>query len=178
MRANIEFRPVQANDLPQLRQWITQPHWQEWWGVPDQEIGYIENMLSGEDSTEPYIAQIEGQDMAYIQCWFPQDHLVEPWLSQAPWMMHLPHDAVGVDLSIGEVGQLGRGFGTAIIRQFVKKLCQRGYKTILIDPEITNKRAISAYKKAGFRAIPAFLGKTGDVFLMQYAETPLETKAQ
>lgn len=182
MKAKIDFRPAQVTDLPMLRAWIAQPHWQDWWGAPDLEMSYIDNMLAGRDTTEPYIAQMDGRDFGYIQCWFLHDHLVgdhllEPWLSEAPWMVDLPHDAVGVDLAIGDEADLGQGFGTAILTAFVEKLHQKGHKTILIDPKIGNIRAVSAYKKAGFAAIPAFLGKTGDVFLMQYDETHPKAEA-
>jgi aminoglycoside 6'-N-acetyltransferase len=31
-----------------------------------------------------------------------------------------------------------------------------------------NRRAVRAYEKAGFRAIPRLLGRTGDALIMQY----------
>ena len=80
----------------------------------------------------------------------------------------MPSDAVGVDLSIGDPGKLGQGIGSTVLREFTERLVSRGYRTIIIDPDADNKRAVRAYARAGFRAIPQLLGKTGDVLIMQY----------
>jgi RimJ/RimL family protein N-acetyltransferase len=38
----------------------------------------------------------------------------------------------------------------------------------VIDPDPENRRAVRAYEKAGFRAIPRLVGRTGDTLIMQY----------
>lgn len=168
----ITYRPVTIGDIPLLRRWIAQPHWQEWWGDIDQEIGYIENMLAGRDTTRPYIFHIDGEDLGYIQAWKPEDHLFDPWLNDAPWMADLPKAAIGIDLAIGDITRLSQGLGTMVLKGFVAKLNREGHQTITIDPDSKNLRAVRAYEKAGFCAMPEFLGKTGDILLMQY-EGPL-----
>ena len=43
----ITFHPATAADLPLLREWTETPHWREWWGDPDEELGFIRDMVAG-----------------------------------------------------------------------------------------------------------------------------------
>ncbi|MCY0092830.1 GNAT family N-acetyltransferase [Hoeflea ulvae] len=149
----IGFRPVSADDYPLLERWLNTPHWQEWWGEPATELGYIRDMVVGRDTTRPFVFTLDGLPAGYIQVWFIADHLVEPWLSEAPWMSEVPADSVGVDISIGATTQLSRGLGSTVVRLFAERLRAEGHQTILIDPALTNHRAIRAYEKAGFERL-------------------------
>ncbi|WP_347138123.1 GNAT family N-acetyltransferase [Paracoccus sp. SSK6] len=84
--------------------------------------------------------------------------------------MELPNDAVGVDLSIGPPDKLSRGIGSQILARFVAMLRAEGHRSIIIDPDIANHRAIRAYRKAGFREIAELAGRTGDCLLMRHEE--------
>lgn len=51
-------------------------------------------------------------------------------------------------------GSWGRGFGPEAISAVVDHLCSaRGHHRIVIDPAVSNARAISAYSKVGFRPV-------------------------
>lgn len=164
----IEFRPLGAADLAMLATWMARPHWREWWGAPEEELAMVRDMVEGRDTTRPFVFSEGGIDLGYIQAWFIADQRVEPWLTQAPWLLALPDDAVGVDLSIADPARLGRGLGTRVLRAFVARLRDAGHRTIVIDPDPANLRAVRAYEKAGFRPIPDLLGKTGDSLLMRH----------
>jgi len=164
----ITYRPVEEADLPTLEAWMNAPHWQEWWGIPATELGYIKKMLDGADTTRPYIFRENGIDKGYIQVWQIGDQLTSYWIEKAPWLTMVPQDAVGVDLSIGAAADLGRGLGTAALKGFVSMLLEEGHDIILIDPDLKNFRAVAAYRKAGFLEIPDLLGRTGDSLIMQY----------
>lgn len=166
----INFRQVTQHDLPLLEKWMAQPHWQEWWGETEEEIGYIIDMLDGRDTTRPFIFQVNGSDAGYIQYWRPADQLFEPWLSQAPWMMQLPEGAIGVDMSIGNADLLSKGIGSRVLSAFIAKLRDKEFTEIYIDPDPANKRAIRAYEKAGFRAISSIVDPTGDCLIMRHEE--------
>ena len=166
----ISFRPVEASDLDLLSRWMDMPHWREWWGEPQTELGYIRDMVEGRDTTRPFLFLVDGEPAGYIQYWFIGDHQNESWVKDNPWLMDLPSDAVGVDLSIGEAENLSRGIGTAVLKAFVAMLHNEGLSNIIIDPDPANGRAVRAYEKAGFRPIPELEAKTGeDVLLMQFA---------
>lgn len=169
LTARITFRPLVATDLPTMARWLEQPHMREWWGEPAVELGYIRDMVEGRDRTRPFIFELDGQPIGYIQLWFVDDWKREPLLSGAPWMTVLPDGSIGVDLSIGEPSLLDRGIGSAALRKFTRDLVAQGYRCIVIDPDPTNARAVAAYNKAGFRPVTALAGKTGDTLIMRFA---------
>lgn len=167
----ITFRPVTRDDLATLTDWIKRPHWQEWWGDPATEIGYITDMIEGRDTTRPFFFMVDGVDAGYIQYWIVGDQLKEPWLTEAPWMLALPEGTIGVDISIADAATLSRGIGTAVLTAFVARLRAEGHEEIIIDPDPSNGRAVRAYEKSGFRAIPELEGRTGDYLIMRHHGT-------
>ncbi len=172
----ISFTPVAAEHFPLLSTWLARPHIREWWGDPQSELGHIRDMVDGRDSTRPFLIVEAGVPVGYIQCWFlghPQNAI---WLRDNPWLGELPKDTVGVDLSIGEPDRLSAGVGSAALRAFVAMLRRQGHRTIVIDPDPNNPRAVRAYEKAGFRAIPELLGKSGDALIMRH-HADMETAA-
>jgi len=166
---------MMAGDLPLMLQWLETPHMREWWGEPDVELGYIRDMIEGRDTTRPFIFSADGEPTGYIQYWFIGDHQNAAWIADHPWLAELPSDAVGVDLSIGEPKNLAKGIGSAVLRTFAQRLVEQGYRTIVIDPDPANTRAVRAYEKAGFRPVPHLVGRTGDTLVMQYE--PIENDA-
>ncbi|WP_305984880.1 GNAT family N-acetyltransferase [Roseibium sp. MMSF_3544] len=167
----ITFQPLTSENLPLLADWMARPHWREWWGDPEEELSYVRDMIEGRDTTLPFIFQLDGTDMGYIQVWFVKDQLGTDWVQEYPWLELLPREAVGVDLSIADEKDLSRGIGTRVLQAFVDKLRQDGYERIIIDPDPTNQRAVKAYRKAGFREMPDLLGKTDDSLLMEHMNT-------
>jgi RimJ/RimL family protein N-acetyltransferase len=163
-----EFRALLSADLPLMQDWLVRSHMREWWGEAKEEIGYIRDMIEGRDTTRPFIFSVGGEPVGYIQYWFIGHHQNATWIADHPWLAELPSDAVGVDLSIGEVGKLSRGIGSGVLRAFSERLVGQGHRTIIIDPDPENGRAVRAYEKAGFRAIPRLAGRTGDALIMQY----------
>lgn len=149
----ISFRSVSAHDYELLENWMRRPHWQEWWGEAETELGYIRDMVEGRDTTRPYLFALDGEPVGYIQAWMIGDHLTEPWLSETPWLRDVPSDSIGIDLAIGDVENLSRGLGTAALKAFAKMLIEEGHRHIMIDPDAANLRAIRAYQKAGFEQL-------------------------
>jgi aminoglycoside 6'-N-acetyltransferase len=163
-----QFRPMTAGDLPLMRQWLESPHMREWWGEPETELGYIRDMIEGRDTTRPFIFSADGEPLGYIQYWFVGDHRNPTWIADHPWLTELPADAVGVDLSVGDADKLAQGVGSGALRAFAQGLVRQGYRTIIIDPDSANRRAVRACEKAGFLAVSRLLGRTGDTLIMQY----------
>lgn len=164
----IGFCPVTPDDLPMLGSWIARPHWQEWWGDPEEEVGRIRDMVEGRDTTRPFIIELDGVPSGYIQYWFVGHHQNVRWLNDHPWLAELPPEAVGIDLSIADAARLAQGIGSAALAAFARRLQGEGHRTIVIDPDRANERAVHAYAKAGFRPVPDLEGRTGDVLIMQY----------
>ena len=154
-----------------LKRWMDQPHWQEWWGEPDAELADIANMIDGNDTTEPYVFEIAGEPLGFIQVWHIADQLKDPLTIQAhPWILDVPGEAVGVDLAMGSALNLSKGIGTVVLRCFAERLHGRGHRTIITDPDPENTRAVRAYGKAGFTPIAKLEGRYPGVLLMQHQE--------
>lgn len=166
----IVLKPVGPEHYALLREWLEKPHVQEWWGDPEEELGFIKDMVEGRDTTRPFILEFEGRDIGYMQYWFVADNRSPALVAEHPWLTELPADAVGVDITIGEEKLVSRGIGSAAVTAMISLLRSLGHETIIIDPDPANKRAIRAYEKAGFRPIPQLEGRTSDVLLMQHHE--------
>jgi RimJ/RimL family protein N-acetyltransferase len=164
----ISFLPVEPKHYPLLRKWLGEPHMQDWWGEPEEELGFIRDMVEGRDTTRPFLIALDGKPAGYVQYWFIGHHQNAEWIADHPWLAELPSDTVGVDLSIGDAAQLSQGIGSAALAAFVAQLRRQGYTNIIIDPDPANARAVRAFTKAGFRPIPRLQGRTGDVLIMQH----------
>ena len=138
-----EFRPLTESDLPMLLEWLHRPHVQEWWEAESSIAEVRESYL--ESDARAFIAWLEGEPAAYIQ-WYPTD---EPRVA-------------GIDQFLADPKQLNRGFGTALVTQFVEFLFSDStVRAVIVDPVPHNARAIRCYEKAGFR----FVGRDGAYFM-------------
>ena len=157
-----------SDDLRLVAGWMDQPHWRQWWGEPDGELDQIREMIAGKDTSRPFVFLDGGRPVGYIQYWFVGHFQNRSWIDAHPWLNEFPEDAVGVDLSVGDETDLGRGYGSAALALFAGRLFRLGYETIIIDPDPENARAMAAYEKAGFMTVDRLAGKTGDTHLMQF----------
>jgi RimJ/RimL family protein N-acetyltransferase len=165
----ISFVPVAAEHYPLLQEWLAAPHMREWWGDPEEELGFIRDMVEGRDTTRPFMIVLDGAPVGYIQYWFLGHHQNEQWTKDHPWLLELPSETVGIDLSIGDPAKLSQGIGSTALTAFVAVLRELGHQTIVIDPDPANVRAVRAYEKAGFAPIAELEGRTGDdVLIMQH----------
>lgn len=139
-----DFRALTEADLPMLRVWLAQPHWQEWWGEPEVEFAALRAAMASVE-TEPLIVELAGKPIAYLQCYDPHLEDDHPYQDQ-------PFGTLGLDLGIGPAELLGQGHGSALLRQFCAQLFEEGCPRVIIDPDPGNARAVRAYEKAGFRA--------------------------
>ncbi|MCR4521915.1 MULTISPECIES: acetyltransferase [Bosea] len=165
----IAFQPVERGDYALLAEWLRRPHWQEWWGEPETELGYIRDMVEGRDLTcRPFLFAVTDRPAGYIQFWHVAPHQRPEWADDNPWLMQVPATAVGVDLSLADGDRLGQGIGSAVLRRFCEQLWSQGYRTIVIDPDPGNGRAVAAYRKAGFRPMPEVTSGTDAALIMQF----------
>ncbi|MCA0050348.1 acetyltransferase [Mesorhizobium sp. B283B1A] len=153
-----DFRPVTEKDLPMIAGWLAEPHVAQWWDDPETEIAEIREHIDS-ISVEPLIVELDGLPIAYLQSYDPHLEDDHPYADQ-------PFGTLGIDVSIGRPELVGRGHGSAIVRQFVEQLFEEGVPRVIIDPDPANIRAIRAYEKAGFRAIDRRQSVYGDVVLM------------
>ena len=152
------FRPVTRADLPLLAGWLAEPHVAQWWDDPLEGLKSIEGHIDS-ISVEPFIVELNGKPIGYIQSYDPHLEDGHPYQDQ-------PYGTMGIDVSIGDPALVGIGHGSAIIRQFVDTLFAEGTPRVVIDPDPANIRAIRAYEKAGFRAFDTRTSVYGPALMM------------
>jgi aminoglycoside 6'-N-acetyltransferase len=137
-----EFRPMTADDLPMVKQWLSLPHVMQWWGKPDEQFGLVSGDLN-EPAMDQFIVVSGGRAFAYLQCYRLTD-----WNTGFGIQ---PSGTRGIDQLIGEPDMVNRGHGSALMRKFVDDLMASGTPRVVTDPDPKNLRAVRAYEKAGFR---------------------------
>jgi aminoglycoside 6'-N-acetyltransferase len=137
------FQPMTLDDLPMIRRWLETPEVAHWWGDPDEQYALVSSDLDHPDMDQ-FIVTTDDRPFGYVQCY-----------ALSAWNQGFgaqPLATRGIDQFIGEPGMIGRGHGSAFIRQFGDSLLASGIPRIVTDPDPENVRAVRAYAKAGFQS--------------------------
>ena len=103
-----------------------------------------------EDHVVPCIFEFEGRAIGYMQYY--------PVLDGSEYEVEDADGVYGVDLFIGESNFWDRGIGTRAVTLLVEYLLgEIGAVRVVIDPAVTNARAIRCYEKSGFRKVKVLL---------------------
>jgi RimJ/RimL family protein N-acetyltransferase len=147
-----------------LHEWMSRPHWVEWWGEPDPWEAFEADYGASVDDPSPlqrYIVSLDGRAFGFIQSYIAKD-------CGGGWWEDVTDPGVrGIDQSIASADDLGRGLGTAMVRAFVARLFTDPAVTLVqTDPHPRNARAIRCYQKAGFRPVKEIVTPDGPALLM------------
>jgi aminoglycoside 6'-N-acetyltransferase len=121
----------------------------EWWHEPRDLDGIEQEFGPCVDGTDPTLAFV-------ILCCRRPAGLVQTYrLADSPAYAQAVavERAAGMDLFIGEVSLLGRGFGSSVIRRFVDQIVWSSFSEVsncVAGPSTRNLRSQRAFKKAGF----------------------------
>lgn len=149
------FRPLGREDFPMLGDWLARSHVRTWWHHDPSPSSLEEDFgpgVDGEDAVEYFIVAIDGVECAFIQSC--QLHDEDEWWS-ALQVVDAPRDAFTVDYFIAEPSLVGKGLGTAVIRQFLKDRWRRypDATCSIVDVDPANPPSWRALEKNGYRAI-------------------------
>lgn len=142
----IDFIPLASEHIPLLRQWLKEPHVAEFWQEPDDEAEFRDKFLRKlkERSVKPFVIQVDGKPIGYIQSYEANKVGGGWWPNEKPGVH-------GIDQFIGDPSLVGRGLGTLVIDKFLQKLfSDLSVMEVITDPDPKNGRAIRAYEKVGF----------------------------
>lgn len=108
---------------------------------------------NGEYSFEHWIAYIGNQPFGFLMTStvegpYDSNDPVDKWYEEGK-------KTITLDLLIGAEGCLGKGLGHRMIQEFLIAKFSDVDK-VLIDPSVSNTRAVHVYEKAGFRKIEQF----------------------
>ncbi len=151
---NISFRKLTIDDLPLMHKWLNDPYVHEWYDKDKENT--LEEItqryapkVQGEKPTDCYIILFENKPVGYIQT-----YKVNDWPEFGDYVGYDDHTA-SVDLFIGDSTVRGKGFGSIMLKKFLKEIIfsNGDITTCIIGPEPKNIRAIKSYEKTGFHYV-------------------------
>jgi len=134
-------------DLPLLRRWLQSPHVVRWWGTPNLHLP----ALAQRSRDTHAVITADGRPVGYL-CW----QRPSPSELEAAGLTDLPEDLVDIDILIGELELLGRGVGPRALILLLAKLRGEGVEFAGLGTSTSNRAAIRAFEKAGFRLFRDF----------------------
>lgn len=135
----LRLRPITPDDLPDLLRWLHDPEVVKFYGPPPPDLAAVrgEYMEPCRAPHWTFIIDDGGRPIGEIQ--YAEDFAGEPW-------------SAGIDIFIGNPDARNCGLGTEAVRTLLQYLFEtKGLNRVSIDPTPSNRRAIRAYEKAGFR---------------------------
>lgn len=161
---NLDFRPLRADDLAMLREWLSRPHVAEWWGAAPTQAEVDDDyapMLAPGSTERGYIALLDGEPVGFIQSYVVMGS-GDGW-----WDDERDPGALGIDQFLAHADQLNRGLGSAMIRAFVERLfLDPAVTKVQTDPSPRNLRAIRCSLKAGFHEHGEVMTPDGPALLL------------
>ena len=141
----IVLRRTNANDLPTLRRFFTDPGFHQHWGG---------RPLADDEISEKYL----GRRRPSVEC-FVVEHGTSPvGLAQ----YHRPDDGGeggGMDLVLVPE-ERGRGIGRAVVYALVEIVQQQlGWRRVTVDPDVSNTSGIAFWTKVGFVPVRTVVGE-------------------
>ncbi|HCH0432527.1 TPA: acetyltransferase [Pseudomonas aeruginosa] len=143
--SSITLRTANIDDLEILKHWDTQPHVIES-GVEDwdweNQIGILH------DWRESLIAELDGRPIGFME-------IIDPFLDEEHyWGKDVERNLRAVDIWIGEKDDLGKGYGTTMMKLALEKCFAPPEVTaVIIDPLASNKDAHRFYERLGFKFV-------------------------
>ncbi|MDO8955080.1 MAG: GNAT family N-acetyltransferase [Gammaproteobacteria bacterium] len=142
------FKPLAETDIDRMHRWLNQAHVLEYWPEPlsleQVRAKYLKHIAS--NIVFPFIAYFNDQAIAYIH-YYAADKVGGGW-----WPDARP-GTVGIDLFIGELDFIHKGYGSALLKEFIDQLTQNSaIKRLIIDVNPKNITARRCYEKVGFIA--------------------------
>lgn len=136
-----------------MHHWLKLPHAAEWFygeGLQNTLNG-IDRFVAGSQEAQYWI----GYDKEHPFAFLITSRVEKPVDTLSKWCAE-KGEAITLDLLIGDTDYIGKGLSGKVIRDFLLTEFPT-VDQVLIDPELTNTRAIHVYKKAGFVPLAEFI---------------------
>jgi aminoglycoside 6'-N-acetyltransferase len=141
----VQLRAARADDAALLRQWDQEPHvlasdpnddWQ-WETELGREVPWREQLM----------AEVDGTPIGFVQ-------IIDPAEEESRYWGQVPAGLRAIDVWIGRPDQLGRGYGSTMMRLALQRcFADPAVHAVLIDPLASNLRAHRFYERLGFRFV-------------------------
>jgi aminoglycoside 6'-N-acetyltransferase len=141
----MQLRPATPADLPLLQKWDEAPHVVA--SDPNDDWGWELELERAPPWREQLIAELDGRPIGYVE-------IIDPAEEECHYWGDVPPNLRAVDIWIGEEADLGRGYGTTIMRLALARcFADEVVTAVLIDPLASNVRAHRFYERLGFRYV-------------------------
>lgn len=167
MSASVSLRPATIADLPLLRHWDEQPHVIAS-GIDGDEWAWDEELRHDPDWREQLVAESEGRPIGFLQ-------IIDPALEESHYWGDVEAGLRALDIWIGEADDLGRGYGTRMMRLALERcFADPAVSAVLVDPLASNTRAHRFYERSGFRFVERRRFGDDDCFVYRVERTDWE----
>ena len=140
----MRLRPAILDDLALLNHWQTQPHVIAS-GAANDDWGWERELARTPDWREQLIAEVDGRPVGYLE-------IIDPAREEEHYWGDCPPNLRAIDLWLGEAADLGRGFGTQMMRLALARcFADPAVTAVLVDPLASNTRAHRFYERLGYR---------------------------
>lgn len=141
----MRLRTATPSDAPLLRHRDDQPHVIA--AAPNEVWDWDAELKHSPPWRELLIAEHEGRPIGFLQ-------IIDPAVEETHYWGEVEADLRAIDIWIGEAEDLGKGFGTAMMKlAFERCFVDPAVNGILIDPLAGNVRAHRFYERLGFRFV-------------------------
>jgi len=145
MAQGITLRAAHIDDLQILLHWDKQQHVID--ADPDDDWDWAHELRQFPKWREQLMAELDGRPLGFIQ-------IIDPYLEDTHYWGEIEQNLRAIDIWIGEQKDLNRGYGTEMMRQAIERCFTPPEVTkVLIDPLVTNVKAIRFYERMGFEFV-------------------------
>jgi len=160
------------NDYALMAKWLSTREVLEFYGDINSPFSIeevrkkYELRVRGEILVFPFIVELDGSPIGFMQYYKLQaDDLKE--------LGYINNVVVfGVDQFIGIPKLFNKGYGTIMVSKFIELIIKiTDAEIIIVDPEISNERAIRCYEKCGFTKVKTINNECA--LLMEFINTKI-----
>ena len=164
----MRLHPATPADLALLRAWDAKAHVVAATG-PDGDLEWETELPRRVPWREMLIAESDGRAIAALQ-------IIDPALEESHYWGEIAPDLRAIDIWIGEETDLGRGYGTTIMRLvLVRCFAEPAVTAVLVGPLVSNERAHRFYERLGFARVERRLFGDDDCYVYRLERTALES---
>lgn len=163
----LSIRKMHEEDYPIMAKWLSTREVLEFYGDVNSPftIQRVKQKygprIDGQVPIHPYIVERNGEPIGFMQHYQLAKEVQKEY--EYPSSLNVQ----GIDQFIGNPAFFNQGIGTLMIKAFLNHLTTLSTDTVVLDPEVSNPRAIRCYEKCGFMKVRKING--GKNWLMKFS---------
>jgi len=160
---DVTLRTAVPGDLELLEYWDEQPHIIA--SDPNDDWAWASELYRTPAWREQLIVEVDGRPIGFMQ-------VIDPALEDSHYWGDVESNLRAIDIWIGEVNYLGKGYGTQMMH-LALGMCfaNKAVTAVIIDPLATNTRAHRFYERLGFKFVESRRFGQDDCFVYRLERT-------